>query len=101
MTTTTIFAGKFIRRSVLGDIARVVITVTAAQGTPSGTITWKLDGGTERTQDFSGGGANFDLVMPPLGEHKLTATFSGSGLFLPSNAKKTLTVKDKVLVTRP
>ena len=75
-----------------GNSLSVTVTVTASSGTPAGTITLTMDGGTAITQPLVGGSTTFTLVSPAAGGHNLTAIYSGGTGFQGSGAAGTLAV---------
>ena len=56
-----------------------------ATATPTGNVTFSVDGGAGTTVALSGGQATFTVPVLAGGNHTITATYSGDGNFNPSN----------------
>ncbi len=72
--------------------ANVTVTVSAASGTPTGSVTLSVDGGPGMTQTLSGGSTTFSLTGLAFGLHTLKATYAGVPAFLPSSSSDTLSI---------
>ena len=68
------------------------ITVSSGAGTPGGTVTLSVDGGTAQAQTLSGGSAVFTIPGPNAGPHDLFANYAAQGNFAGSSADATLNV---------
>jgi len=85
-STTTIIS------SVPGALhaATVTVKVTAASGTPTGSVTLSVDGGPGTTHMLSGGSTTFSLTGLSFGIHTLSASYSGASGFLSSSSSGSL-----------
>jgi cyclophilin family peptidyl-prolyl cis-trans isomerase len=100
-STTTTVTSNHSTSSTFGQSVTFTATVTAASGTPTGTIQFKIDGtnfGSAKT--LSGGSASFSTAALGAGNHTITAVYtSDSANFTSSQddvsqsvAKATLTI---------
>src|SRR5205085_9370928 len=68
------------------------VTVTSAGGTPAGSVSLSVDGGTAQSQTLSGGTTVFTIPSPSAGPHALHAAYAAQGNFAASSADATLNV---------
>ncbi len=68
------------------------VVVTSSGGTPTGTVTFSVDGGPAQSQALSGGSALFTIPSPGAGPHALHASYATQGNFAASSADATLNV---------
>lgn len=80
--TTTSLTGP--SSSDLGQSVTFTATVSAASGTPSGTVTFRRGATTIGTASLSSGSASITTASLPLGSHQITASYGGSGTHLAS-----------------
>jgi hypothetical protein len=74
--------------NTFGQPTTFVATVapkSPATATPTGNVTFSVDGGAGTTVALSGGQATFTVPVLAGGNHTITATYSGDGNFNPSN----------------
>jgi hypothetical protein len=94
VTTTTINAPTI----TYGVTGSVTVTVSSAVGTPTGNVTFAVDGGTPVSKILLGGSATFTstdiaaLTSPNAGDHSLSATYAAQGNFAASSATANLHV---------
>jgi hypothetical protein len=89
-STTTLASSA--NPSVWGQPVTITATVAAvppATGTPTGTVTFTIDGVAGAPVALSGGKASFTTAALAPGTHSITAAYSGDSTFLPSNASLT------------
>ncbi len=67
-----------------GTEVSFTITVAATSGTPTGSVTYSVDGGTAVSANLANGTVTVDLSGLTAGSHSITATYPGSGNFLSS-----------------
>jgi hypothetical protein len=74
--------------SVYGQAVTLTATVNPPTGasTPSGTITFTIDGTPQAPVTLSGGQASFTVTAFAAGSHTITAAYSGDNLFIVSNS---------------
>jgi hypothetical protein len=74
--------------SVYGQAVTLTATVSPPTGasTPSGTITFTIDGTPQAPVTLSGGQAIFTVTAFAAGSHAITAAYSGDNLFIVSNS---------------
>src|SRR5207253_3071515 len=65
---------------------------TPASGTPTGSVTFKVDGQTVGTGTLTNGTATFSTSTLPAGTHTVEADYGGATTFAPSSDTKSLTV---------
>src|SRR5206468_4094239 len=71
----------------------VTVTVSSADGTPSGNVTLSVDGGAAQSATLNASGqATFTLTSPTAGNHTLHAVYAAQGNFAGSSADATLHV---------
>src|SRR5262249_52327382 len=69
------------------------VTPAAGSGTPTGTVQFQIDGvNAGDPVPLSGGQASFSTATLPLGQHTITALYSGDGSFQVSSGCTSLTV---------
>ena len=78
-----------------------LVTVTvgpqdASAGTPSGSVTLSVDGGTAVSQTLVNGSTAFTISIPGAGDHTLSATYAAQNNFLGSSATGSLHVNQAV-----
>ncbi|SEP65238.1 Putative Ig domain-containing protein [Devosia sp. YR412] len=83
-TTQTAVAGPAGAITV-GDTAQFTATITAAHGTPNGTVVFAIDGVNQPAATLSGGVATFSKQFTTAGTHTVTATYNGAANFAPSS----------------
>jgi outer membrane protein assembly factor BamB len=91
-TTTTLVSSA--NPAVVGDKITFTATVSAAApgaGTPTGTVTFKIDGFGMKTVKLINGVASFTLVLPP-GRYDVKAVYNGDGDFLAGTSTDLLEV---------
>src|SRR5207253_1313628 len=81
-TTTTISAAGI----TYGQTDQVTVTTSSPLGTPTGTVTLSVDGGSPLTQALSGGSAKFTIPGLHAGGHSLAATYDAQGKYAASSA---------------
>lgn len=96
--TTTVLASSA-NPSVLGQAVTFTADVTAAGGTPTGTVTFTGDGNELGTVALTNGKATLVTSELPVGDHTITASYNGGTNFLVSAATLTQTVNEDP--TRP
>jgi hypothetical protein len=86
-----------------GASASVGVTVSSVAGTPTGTVSLTVDGGTPITQALASGSATFSIPGLLPGVHNLVASFSPAALtiFQGSSQTATLTVTGPVALVSP
>ncbi len=67
--------------AVFGQAVTFTATVTSAEGTPTGEVTFALDGGAPQTVALMGGSAVFTPPLLPAGPHSITARYADQGTF--------------------
>jgi hypothetical protein len=75
--------------------AKVTIIVKGPDSikeTPTGSVTLIVDAKPPMMQPLSGGSATFTIASPGVGNHSLSATYSGEPRFLPGNGQGLLSV---------
>src|SRR5262249_37587007 len=70
----------------------VTVTVTSAYGTPTGTVSFSVDGGGALSATLANGVATFTLTSPSAGNHSLTAGYAAQANFAGSSASGTFHV---------
>ena len=74
----------------------ITINVNPASGTttvsPTGTVTLRLDGATVATLTLASGATTYTFATSTSGNHVIYATYSGDGVYAPSNKTLVLTV---------
>jgi 6-phosphogluconolactonase (cycloisomerase 2 family) len=83
-TTTKVVSS--INPSALSQSVTFTATVTAAYGTPTGTVTFLSNGTSIGTGTLAGGVATFSTSTLPAGINSITATFGGSADYNASSA---------------
>ena len=84
-TTTTAVNGAP-NPSVFGQSVTFTATVSAASGTPTGTVTFKDGATTLGTGTLAGGVASFSIASLAIGGHTITAVYGGSANFTGSTS---------------
>src|SRR5437773_468293 len=64
----------------------VTVTVTSPAGTPGGTISLTVDGGTPLSEPLSNGSATFTITGLNAGDHNLSASYATHGDFAGGSA---------------
>src|SRR5437016_1823655 len=85
---------------IYGLAGSVTVMVSAAVGTPGGTVQLVVDGGAPLSGTLSGGSFTFTTGVLPAGTHTLTADYLGSITAQPSTQSGTLTVTRALLTIR-
>jgi len=85
IASTTTLASSM-NPSTLGQSVTFTATVTAASGTPTGTITFKSGSTTLGTATLSGGMATFATSTLPSGSNSIKASYGGSTNYLTSSS---------------
>lgn len=75
-STTVLASSK--SSTVTGETVTLTATVTAASGTPAGTVDFTWSGGSLGTATLSGGVGTLKTSALPAGDHTLTAAYGGS-----------------------
>jgi Big-like domain-containing protein len=70
--------------SSIGQSVTFTATVAGAGGTPTGTVTFSVDGGAGTPATLSGGQATFTTSSLTVGAHNITATYGGDANFASS-----------------
>jgi Bacterial Ig-like domain (group 3)/Autotransporter beta-domain len=78
-TTTTLMSSQ--NPSSIGQSVTFTATVTGNGGTPTGTVTFSVDGGAGTPATLSGGQAVFMTSSLTIGTHNITATYGGDTNF--------------------
>ena len=79
--------------SVYGQAVTFTATVTAQSGTPTGNVTFTLDGGTPVTVPLTNGQATFTLSLLSPAAHTVVVTYAAQGGFAAGSASLTQTVR--------
>ena len=93
-TTTTLTPS--VNPSTLGQPVTFTATVSGTGGTPTGSVTFVVDGTPASTMTLVAGVANFTTSSLPLGPHTIVANYSGDTIFLASSASITQNVNPGV-----
>jgi hypothetical protein len=72
--------------SVFGQPVTLTASVTSSGGTPTGFVTFFLDGAVAGTVPVNGSGLATFTVAPGVGSHSLTASFAGNSAFAASSS---------------
>ena len=71
----------------------VTVTVSSSAGTPAGSVSLSVDGGSPSTQTLDGtGAATFTITSPNAASHTLSASYAAQGNFAATGATGTLQV---------
>jgi subtilisin-like proprotein convertase family protein len=89
--TQTVLSDDF-NASQLNEPVNFTATVTSDIGTPTGTVTFSIDGAMT-TVNLTGGVAHLSTSTLTVGNHNIVATYNGSGTMLTSSGKLTQVVK--------
>jgi large repetitive protein len=81
-TTTTLMSSQ--NPSSIGQSVTFTATVSGSRGTPTGTVTFSVDGAAGTPIALSGGQALFTTSTLPLGNHNITAAYGGDTNFAAS-----------------
>jgi nitrogen fixation protein FixH len=81
-TTTTLMSSQ--NPSSIGQSVTFTATVSGSGGTPTGTVTFSVDGAAGTPIALSGGQALFTTSTLPLGNHNITAAYGGDTNFAAS-----------------
>ena len=93
-STTTSITGDSPDPSETGQSVTVVVRVTSAASTPTGTVTVSTLGGTESCSGvLANGSATCSLVFTRDGTHTLIASYVGNSSFAPSSDSEAHTVQ--------
>jgi len=84
VTTTTL--SSLPNPSVFGQSVVFTATVSAASGTPTGSVSFVEGPNTLGTATLSGGAATFTTATLPIGSHSITAVFAGTAPFAGSTS---------------
>jgi len=85
-TTTTVTAPQSVLRN---DTSTATATVTATDGTtPTGSVSFAVDGGSPTSKTLSGGTATFTLPTGTPGTHSVTASYGGATYLVTSSGSK-------------
>ncbi len=84
--STTTSLGSSPNPSTFGQAVTLTATVTAAGGTPTGTVTFKDGGATIGTGALSGDAATFTTSSLTSGAHSFTAVYAGDNNFTTSTS---------------
>jgi hypothetical protein len=103
-TTTTINAPPALTSGMDGKVSVTVglgSGVPATAGTPTGTVSLTVDGGTPHTAGLTNGVATFDVGVLGVGNHSLSASYAAQGNYAASStpANTTLVVNPPISVT--
>jgi hypothetical protein len=89
-TTTAIISAPSVTYNANG---LVTVLVSSGTGTPTGTVSLSVDGGTAMTQPLNGSGiATFTVSGPNAGNRNLIASYAAQGNYGASTGSGTLTV---------
>ena len=98
-TSTTVLAPS-VNPSTLGQSVSFSATVSGTGGTPTGTVTFLVDGNPLASAALNGAGqVTFTTNALTLGPHSIVATYSGDATFLASSATITQNVNPGVVPT--
>jgi hypothetical protein len=87
-TTTTLLSSQ--NPSTIGQSVTFTATVAGSGGTPTGTVTFSVDGGAGTPATLNGGQAIFTTSTLPIGTHNITATYGGDTNFAASSTASPL-----------
>jgi hypothetical protein len=79
--------------SARGQVITFTATVTSTSGTPSGSVSFRVDGTLLGTRSLNGSSVTLQTSTLGVGDHSVTATFNGSPYFLSSSAGLVQTVQ--------
>ncbi|NBM14614.1 Ig-like domain repeat protein [Streptomyces sp. GC420] len=99
-TTTTVISSP--DPSVVGETVTFTATVTPdvpGPGTPTGTVTFVIDGTVTLTAPITGGSASVTYSGLNIGPHTVTASYGGDADFAPSSGADTHTVTGASTIT--
>jgi large repetitive protein len=96
-TLTTVQSSQ--QPSTLGQSVTFTAMVSISGGTPTGTVTFSVDGGAGTAAPLSGGKATFTTSTLALGMHTITATYATNGGFLTSTGSFSQTVNPLAATT--
>src|SRR5262249_47750111 len=94
-TTTTISAPSV----TYGATATVTVTVSSSGGTPTGSVSLAVGGGTAASAARPNGQAGFGITGLSAGGHSLLASYAGQGIFGASSAGGSLQVTPAATTT--
>lgn len=83
-TTTTVTASTTTLTSGVSVTFTATVAASSGSGTPTGTITWAVDGTSVSTSTLSSGTATYSTSFTQTGSHIITATYSGSTTYASS-----------------
>jgi hypothetical protein len=90
-TTTTITASSSTVNTGVSD--NFTISVTAASGTPTGTVALVVDGGTAINETLENNGTYvYTTAFTAVGSHTILATYAGDSTYASSSSSVTVTV---------
>jgi oligoribonuclease NrnB/cAMP/cGMP phosphodiesterase (DHH superfamily) len=84
--STATAASSSVNASVFGQAVAFTAVVSATAGTPTGTITFTVDGVAQPNVTLSNGQATFTTSTLSVGSHTITAAYNGDGSFSISSA---------------
>lgn len=96
-TITTLTASP--SPSDLNESVTFTAEVLATNGTPTGSVTFSLDGNDLSTETLTDGKATYSISLLPVGPNSIKATYSGDSEYGASEASFTHTVADSRLAT--
>ncbi len=85
--------------SRIGTAVTFTATVSGASSTPTGTVTFAIDGASTTTGPLTAGVATFTTSSLPRGPHNISATYSGDANFATSTASLLQTVQGQPSTT--
>jgi Bacterial Ig-like domain (group 3)/Calx-beta domain/Right handed beta helix region len=94
-TTTTVSASSV----TYGQSATVTVTVSSTGGTPTGSVSLAVDGGTAVSAALSNGQAGFTITGLSAGGHSLFASYAGQGSYSASSVSGSLQVTPAATTT--
>ena len=94
LTDTTTTASVSPSSPAVGGSVTLSATVapTSGSGTPTGTVSFALDGATPTSANLSGGTATLTATLGSGGPHTLVASYSGDATFGPSSSSTSFSV---------
>jgi acetyl esterase/lipase len=80
-TATVTISSPSPNPTVFGQPVTVNATVSGASGTPTGTVTFRVNGGAVATVPYNGGQVSTTFSNMGTGTHSMTATYSGDSTY--------------------
>ena len=83
---TSVALQSSLSTSTYGQLVTFTATVHSASGTPTGNVSFLVDGNPAGAGTLTNGLASFQTTALTAGTHSVTASYSGSDIFQPSNS---------------